>query len=51
MHLINIRVKLPRILKSPNIDFDNFAVITTSPVAAKEQQSNKADIETTEQIQ
>ena len=32
------------ILQSPNIGFDNFAVIIASPVTAEEQRSNEAEI-------
>ena len=40
----SVLISLLFILQSPNIGFDNFAVIITSPVAAKEQQSNEAEI-------
>ena len=40
----SVVVNLLFIIQSPNIGFDNFTVIIVSPVAAKEQQSNKAEI-------
>ena len=39
----SVLVHLLFILQSPNIGFDNFALIIASPVAAKEQRSNEAE--------
>ena len=45
LHVIrSVLVSLLFILQSPNIGFDNFAVIIASAVAAKKQQSNEAQI-------
>ena len=40
----SVLVSLLFMLQSPHIGFDNFAVIIASPVAAKEQRSNEAEI-------
>ena len=40
----SVLVSLLFILQSPNIGFDNFAVIIASAVATKKQRSNEAEI-------
>ena len=42
--ILSVLDSLMFMLRSPNIGFDNFAVIIASPVAAKEQRSNEAEI-------
>ena len=44
LSFVSVLVSLLFIPQSPNIGFNNFAAIIVSPVAVKEQQSNKAEI-------